>query len=165
MKKYLNTSKNHGLWWLVTIICLLLFLLLWEECQCIGLEVGHECRSLDIRNECRNFLKLSNCTVITGYLIIVLLPLQKSGESCDLEHYSFPLLREITDFLLFHEVRNVTSLRGMFPNLTVIRGQQLFLNYALGITYMNELQSVGGGQSPHPFLTIISLSSLSLSLF
>lgn len=105
-------------------------------------DVDHECLSLDIRNECQNFAKLRNCSVITGYLIIVLLPLQNSGESCDLEHYRFPLLREITDFLIFYEVRNMTSLRKMFPNLTVIRGQQLFLNYALGITYMNDLQTV-----------------------
>lgn len=105
-------------------------------------ENDYECPSLDIRNECRNFLKLRNCSAITGYLIIVLLPLQNSGESCDLEHYRFPLLREITDFLIFYEVRNVSSLKEMFPNLTVIRGQQLFLNYALGITYLNHLQKV-----------------------
>lgn len=109
----------------------------------------HACTSLDIRNECKSFLKLENCTVITGYLIIVLLPLQNSSEFCRLEHYRFPLLREITDFLIFHEVRNVSSVRNLFPNLTVIRGQQLFLNYAFGITYMADLQTVP--TLPHPF--------------
>ncbi|XP_075149459.1 insulin-like peptide receptor [Haematobia irritans] len=99
----------------------------------------YECGSMDIRNHCSNLEHLSNCTVITGYLIIVLLP---SNEICDYSKYSFPKLREITDYLLIYEVKNLTSLEHMFPSLTVIRGSQLFLNYALGITQMNELATL-----------------------
>ncbi|XP_013109368.2 insulin-like peptide receptor [Stomoxys calcitrans] len=99
----------------------------------------YECSSMDIRNHCSNFEHLNNCTVITGYLIIVLLP---SNETCDYSKYRFPKLREITDFLLIYDVKNLTTLEYMFPNLTVIRGSQLFLNYALGVTQMNELATL-----------------------
>lgn len=94
---------------------------------------------MDIRNNCEEFEHLENCTVITGYLIIVLLP---SNGTCDYSPYRFPKLREITDFLLLYEVKYLTSIKDMFPNLTVIRGLKLFVNYALGITRMDDLQTV-----------------------
>uniref|UniRef100_A0A1A9W0N7 receptor protein-tyrosine kinase n=1 Tax=Glossina brevipalpis TaxID=37001 RepID=A0A1A9W0N7_9MUSC len=102
---------------------------------------SHECGSIDIRNHCDSFKQLENCTVITGYLLIVLLPRmnQRNHEVCNFSKYQFPLLREITDFLIFHEVRNITTITDMFPKLTVIRGQRLFLNYALGVTSMRDL--------------------------
>uniref|UniRef100_T1PIF3 receptor protein-tyrosine kinase n=1 Tax=Musca domestica TaxID=7370 RepID=T1PIF3_MUSDO len=99
----------------------------------------YECPSMDIRNQCENFAHLENCTVITGYLIIVLLPANKS---CDYSKYRFPKLREITHFLIMYEVKNLTSIRDMFPNLTVIRGLKLLLNYALGISAMDSLQTL-----------------------
>ncbi|KAI9578818.1 insulin-like peptide receptor [Glossina fuscipes] len=104
----------------------------------------YECGSIDIRNHCDSFQQLENCTVITGYMLIVLLPRVNQGihEVCNFSKYQFPLLREITDFLIFHEVRNITTITDMFPNLTVIRGQRLFLNYALGVTSMKDLYTL-----------------------
>ncbi|XP_030561888.1 insulin-like peptide receptor [Drosophila novamexicana] len=95
-----------------------------------------ECTSIDIRNNCSNMSLLDNCTVVTGYVMITLLP----SQNCNYSVYSFPKLREITDFMIFTEVRNLTGIRHMFPNLTVIRGRRLFLNYALGVTSMPDLQ-------------------------
>ncbi|XP_034473481.1 insulin receptor-like [Drosophila innubila] len=96
-----------------------------------------ECKSLDIRTECKKMHLLDNCTAITGSLMITLFP--KSPE-CNFSLYSFPKLREITGFVIFTEVLGLRSIRNMFPNLTVIRGRQLFLNYALGVTTMDDLE-------------------------
>lgn len=38
---------------------------------------------------------------------------------------SFPMLREITDFLVVFKAKRLKSLGGVFPNLSVIRGNQL----------------------------------------
>lgn len=97
-----------------------------------------ECTSIDIRNECSKMRLLDNCTVVIGYVMITLLP----SQNCNFSLYSFPKLREITDYMIFTEVKDLTNIRDMFPNLTVIRGRRLFLNYALGITSMPELELV-----------------------
>ncbi|XP_011188402.1 insulin receptor [Zeugodacus cucurbitae] len=101
-----------------------------------------ECRSIDVRNDCDSLKQLHNCTIIRGFLWIVLTsPVHyKTKELCNYENYTFPLLREITDYLIFHEVRGLRSIRNLFPNLAVIRGRRLFLNYALGITAMPDLE-------------------------
>ncbi|XP_061400497.1 insulin receptor [Musca vetustissima] len=105
----------------------------------LSLPETFECPNMDIRNECENLAHLENCTVITGYMIIVLL---STNDTCDYSQYSFPKLREVTDFVLFSKVTNLTSFRDMFPNLTVIRGRKVFLNYALGISSMDSLERV-----------------------
>lgn len=97
-----------------------------------------ECTSIDIRNECSKMKLLDNCTVVIGYVMITLLP----SHNCNFTAYSFPKLREITDFMIFTEVKDLTNIRDMFPNLTVIRGRKLFLNYALGISSMPDLELV-----------------------
>ncbi|XP_053957672.1 insulin-like peptide receptor [Anastrepha ludens] len=99
------------------------------------------CTSIDVRNECESLNQLHNCTSIRGFLLIVLLPtIRQESDRCVYENYSFPLLREITDFLIFHDVKGLRNIRDMFPNLTVIRGRRLFLNYALGLTRMPDLE-------------------------
>ncbi|XP_067621245.1 insulin-like peptide receptor isoform X2 [Eurosta solidaginis] len=99
-----------------------------------------ECRSIDIRNNCENIFQLTNCTIIRGFLLFVLRPVHVA--ECDYTNVTFPLLREITDFLIMHDVRGLRSMRDIFPNLTVIRGRRLFLNYALGISHMLDLETV-----------------------
>lgn len=102
------------------------------------------CRSIDVRNDCASYEQLHNCTVIRGFLLIVLVPAEnyETKQPCHHENYTFPLLREITDFLIFHDVRGLRSIRNLFPNLAVIRGRRLFLNYALGITNMPDMEAV-----------------------
>ncbi|GLV35443.1 Insulin-like receptor [Carabus blaptoides fortunei] len=81
--------------------------------------------------------KIRNCTVINGFLEIVLIDFPDS-----FDNYSFPELREITDYLMVFRVRKLHSLGQLFPNLAVIRGHALMHNYAL-VVYEMELVEVG----------------------
>lgn len=54
--------------------------------------------------------------------------------------------REITGYLLFFRVFGLKSLRNLFPNLTVIRGERLKSHYALIIYELTDLTEV---QSQH----------------
>ncbi|EDV31140.1 uncharacterized protein Dana_GF15214, isoform A [Drosophila ananassae] len=98
----------------------------------------HECTSVDIRNNCSRLHQLDNCTVVTGYVMITLIT--NPEENCSYSNYTFPLLTEITEYMIFTEVRGLTNITSMFPHLTVIRGRRLFLNYALGVTSMPDLE-------------------------
>lgn len=97
------------------------------------------CDSLDIRTNVTAFEKLRNCNVIAGYLQIVLL--ENINEN-DFEHLTFPELTEITHFLLFYRVKGLKSIGKLFPNLSIIRGLELFKDYALIIYDMTHLQEV-----------------------
>lgn len=107
-----------------------------------GVVVGHEeiCGSMDIRNKVEKFKALENCTVIEGDLHILLIEQVSQG---DYDHLSFPKLREITGFFVLYRVSQLLSLRNLFPNLAVIRGNTLFYNYALVIYEMLEMQEIG----------------------
>ncbi|XP_050076998.1 insulin-like peptide receptor [Anopheles maculipalpis] len=61
----------------------------------------------------------------------------------EFEKYRFPKLREVTGYMLFFRVINLTTLRRLFPQLAVIRGQQLIGNYALVFYYMEKMIEVG----------------------
>ncbi|XP_074599989.1 insulin receptor-like isoform X2 [Brevipalpus obovatus] len=104
------------------------------------------CKSIDIRySQNQSFLdsfrKLENCTVIEGSLQIVLFSKQISREI--FENLTFPLLTEVTDYVLFFRAYGIRSLGSMFPNLSVIRGQKLFDTYALAIFEMKDLEEIG----------------------
>lgn len=101
--------------------------------------VGYkECLSMDLRNHCDEFNGLENCTVVTGFLSLALM----SNESCNYDNYRFPKLREITDFLVIYNIVNLKTFKTIFPNLTVIRGRRVFLNYAFGIFRMPNMTAV-----------------------
>lgn len=87
------------------------------------------CGNLDIRNELSQLEKLRNCTVIVGWLKILLLEGDIKEE--DYKPYSFPELTEIKEYLLVYRVYGLTTLASLFPNLSVIRGDVLFHNFAL----------------------------------
>ncbi|KMY90937.1 insulin-like peptide receptor [Drosophila simulans] len=106
---------------------------------CAESKTEHECTSIDIRNECKNMHLLDNCTVVTGYVMITLITIE---QRCNFSEYSYPLLTEITEFMIFTDVRGLVNITEMFPHLTVIRGRRLFLNYALGVTNMHELEQL-----------------------
>lgn len=99
---------------------------------------GTICSSLNIRNNVTNFDKLENCTVVAGSLQIVLF---ENSEN-NFDNLSFPKLREITGFLLFYRIRGLKSIGKLFPNLSVIRGIELFKDYALIIWDAGNLQEV-----------------------
>lgn len=95
---------------------------------------------MDIRNNLTRLSLLENCTVIEGHLQILLMFKTKPE---DFRELSFPKLTMITDYLLLFRVYGLESLKGLFPNLTVIRGTHLFFNYALVIFEMVHLKEIG----------------------
>uniref|UniRef100_A0A8B9LBQ8 Tyrosine-protein kinase receptor n=1 Tax=Astyanax mexicanus TaxID=7994 RepID=A0A8B9LBQ8_ASTMX len=89
------------------------------------------------------FKKLENCTVVEGYLQILLIGDKNHNPYQEFRTLSFPKLRMVTDYLLLFRVAGLDSLSMLFPNLTVIRGRNLFYNYALVIFEMTSLKDIG----------------------
>ncbi|XP_024135066.1 insulin receptor b isoform X2 [Oryzias melastigma] len=108
-------------------------------CHC-GLINGEICPSKDIRNHVTNFQRLENCTIIEGHLKILLMFKTRSE---DFRGLSFPKLQVVTDYVLLFRVYGLETLSDLFPNLTVIRGNNLFFNYALVIYEMRDLKEMG----------------------
>lgn len=101
------------------------------------------CPGLHIRNDLKSFEQLRGCNLIDGPLTIALISNQKNPyEPKDYENITFPDLSEITDYLLFFRVEGLSTLSKLFPNLAVIRGKDLFTNYALIIYEMMNLQKI-----------------------
>nr|QHI00146.1 insulin-like peptide receptor [Sepiella japonica] len=98
------------------------------------------CPSIVIKNRVEQFNLLTDCTVIEGNLRILLLDYAKPEEYMSLR---FPNLVEITDYLLMYRAYGLKTLRHIFPNLAVIRGQELFYNYALVAFEMPDLEELG----------------------
>uniref|UniRef100_A0A7N8WZV8 Insulin receptor n=1 Tax=Mastacembelus armatus TaxID=205130 RepID=A0A7N8WZV8_9TELE len=98
------------------------------------------CPSMDIRNNVTNLQTLKDCTVIEGHLKILLMFRTKPE---DFRGLSFPKLTVVTDYLLLFRVYGLESLSDLFPNLTVIRGNNLFFNYALVVFEMLQLREIG----------------------
>uniref|UniRef100_A0A673HGJ5 Tyrosine-protein kinase receptor n=1 Tax=Sinocyclocheilus rhinocerous TaxID=307959 RepID=A0A673HGJ5_9TELE len=108
-------------------------------CLCGSLH-GEICPSTDIRNNATHLRVLENCTVIEGHLKILLIFKSRLE---DFRGLSFPKLVVITDYLLLFRVYGLESLGDLFPNLTVIRGNNLFFNYALVMFEMIQLKEIG----------------------
>lgn len=100
---------------------------------------------IDLRNDIDQFKRLENCTVVEGYLRILLINEKTSNNSQqeDFRSVSFPKLTVITGYLLLFRVSGLDSLSVLFPNLSVIRGHNLFYNYALVIYEMTSLKDIG----------------------
>ncbi|XP_061385952.1 insulin-like receptor isoform X3 [Danaus plexippus] len=98
------------------------------------------CPSIDIRNHPEQMSKLRDCRVIEGYLNIVLM---ERATEASFVNVSFPLLREVTGYILIYRLKGVRNLGDLFPNLTVIRGMQLFKDFALVIFDNEGLESLG----------------------
>ncbi|XP_024086172.1 insulin receptor-like isoform X2 [Cimex lectularius] len=114
------------IWWLLTIAL-------------SSTVMGRTCPSMDIRNNVTNFNLLRGCSVIDGFLHIVLI--DKSSQQ-DFENVTFPDLREVTEYVLFYQVNGLTSLGEVFPNLAVIRGEKLFLDYSFIVFQMPDLKTL-----------------------
>lgn len=82
--------------------------------------------------------------MVEGYLQILLInDKTKNINQEDFRSLSFPKLTVITDYLLLFRVSGLDSLSMLFPNLSVIRGRNLFYNYALVIYEMTSLKDIG----------------------
>ncbi|XP_028442056.1 insulin-like growth factor 1a receptor isoform X2 [Perca flavescens] len=112
---------------------------------CIWSTHGEICGpSIDIRNEIGEFKRLENCTVVEGYLRILLINDKTNNFHQEaFRSLSFPKLTIITDYLMLFRVSGLDSLSMLFPNLSVIRGHNLFYNYALVIYEMTSLKDIG----------------------
>ncbi|KAG7333206.1 hypothetical protein KOW79_003341 [Hemibagrus wyckioides] len=107
-------------------------------------QIGEICGPhIDIRNEISEFKKLENCTVVEGYLQILLIGDKNHNLHQEFRTLSFPKLTMVTDYLLLFRVAGLDSLSTLFPNLSVIRGRNLFYNYALVIFEMTSLKDIG----------------------
>ncbi|XP_062122366.1 LOW QUALITY PROTEIN: insulin-like receptor [Drosophila sulfurigaster albostrigata] len=87
------------------------------------------CKSMDLRNTPALLNSLENCTIVEGFLLITLMNMANYTTS-------FPLLTEITGYLVFYRMSHLYSLSQLFPNLSVIRGNVRFESYAL-VVYSN----------------------------
>uniref|UniRef100_A0A8C6U1H3 Tyrosine-protein kinase receptor n=1 Tax=Neogobius melanostomus TaxID=47308 RepID=A0A8C6U1H3_9GOBI len=61
----------------------------------------------------------------------------------DFRGLSYPKLRMVTDYVLLFRVYGLETLAQLFPNLTVIRGSNLFFNYALVMYEMLQMRELG----------------------
>uniref|UniRef100_A0A336LVG6 receptor protein-tyrosine kinase n=1 Tax=Culicoides sonorensis TaxID=179676 RepID=A0A336LVG6_CULSO len=116
------------------------FMLIFVVISLITVIYCKDCHNIDVRNSASNLRRLEGCTAVLGYLRIVLIEndLQKN-----FENFSFPELREITGFLLAYRVKGLQSFRKLFPNLSIIRGNALFMNYALVLYDLENFQAIG----------------------
>lgn len=114
-------------------------LVAWQM-ACSAASTDGVCGSIDIRNSVKNLQRLSGCRVIEGFLQVVLMDLAVPS---DFQGVSFPELREVTEFVIFYRVSGLSSIGQLFPNLSVIRGDELFLDYALSIVQMPYLRDIG----------------------
>ncbi|XP_045109625.1 insulin receptor-like isoform X2 [Portunus trituberculatus] len=90
-----------------------------------------------------NLRDLCSCVKVFGCLRILFITSENKSVNEYLQSLSFPHLREISDYLLVYDVAGLTSLGTLFPNLSVIRGEILFFNYALVIRGLPHLEEVG----------------------
>ncbi|BES93780.1 tyrosine-protein kinase receptor [Nesidiocoris tenuis] len=97
------------------------------------------CHSMDVRNHVNNIKQLEGCHVIEGFLQVVLIDNAKEEHFAN---YTFPELREVTEYVIFFRVNGLRSIRSIFPNLSVIRGEQLAMDYALIINELPQLQEI-----------------------
>ncbi|XP_014476872.1 PREDICTED: insulin-like peptide receptor isoform X2 [Dinoponera quadriceps] len=101
---------------------------------------GGVCQSIDIRNSVDQFSRLEGCQVVEGFVQILLID---KANQASYANISFPELVEITGYLILFRVNGLRSIGHLFPNLTIIRGHSLFVNYALVAFEMMQLQEIG----------------------
>ncbi|XP_058256957.1 insulin-like growth factor 1b receptor [Hemibagrus wyckioides] len=132
------TARTH-----LSLFCALLLLLLSLSVHCQWPSNDGICTpGIDIGNDISDFKKLENCTVVEGYLKILLIVNKNTNQEV-FRTLSFPKLTMITDYLLLFRVTGLETLSTLFPNLSVIRGRNLFYNYALVVFEMNNLKDIG----------------------
>lgn len=95
------------------------------------------CGNIDVRNFVDSFIQLNDCQVVEGNLQIGLMT--NTTTSSAINNLTFPMLREVTGFVLLYRVNGLRSLGTLFPNLAVIRGRTLFVNYALVVYELQDL--------------------------
>ena len=80
---------------------------------------------MSIKHDVNNFKSLTNCTIIEGHLIIANMPAAMPNMKAI--NFTFPNLREVTDYVILYQAHNIVELNHIFPNLAVIRGNKLVM--------------------------------------
>lgn len=106
--------------------------------------VGHRehiCQRVVI-NVYLDFNQLKGCTVIEGSLQIHTI-FDYDTKTQAYAKLSFPELREITGYLMVFYSDHLVSMKNLFPNLAVIRGQELVESYSLLVFKVPHMQEIG----------------------
>lgn len=90
-----------------------------------------------IEENLTDFDKLRNCRILDGSLTIANIKDRK------IKSLSFPLLVEVTGFLKIQRTHFLLSVGDSFPNLSVIRGEELKENFALEVSDNADLMEIG----------------------
>jgi len=86
------------------------------------------------KEKCQGCKSLENCTTYEGSIQIQIV---RQASEHVMNQLRFPKLTEITGHLLVSLVYGQRSLKDIFPNLAVIRGREVFLDYSL-VIYEND---------------------------
>ena len=91
-----------------------------------------------IRHDVNKFRNLTNCSIIEGHLIIAAMKDEVPV------NFTFPKLREVTEYVILYEAQNIVNLNTIFPNLAVIRGNKLVMVSTIG----RSERSIGAKNEP-----------------
>lgn len=95
---------------------------------------------MNIVGDFSDFNQLKDCRVIEGYLHIV----NVSITDAEYKLLEFPLLTEITDYMIVLHTKGIKSLGKLFPNLSVIRGNyQMMKGYSFVVVENMHLEDIG----------------------
>lgn len=97
------------------------------------------CGPVEVRNKAEGLKdKLKDCTVVVS---VQLLLVEKASFE-EFENISFPQVREILEYFVLYRVKGLKSIAKLFPNLTAIRGRDLYMGYAFIVSALPDLQEV-----------------------
>lgn len=98
------------------------------------------CDGMLLTRDLRELHQLEKCRIIDGSLTLTWM---KNGHGYSMQNFTFPELVDIRGYLKIHQIDNIESISNLFPNLAVIRGQQLYESFALRITENKDLEDIG----------------------
>nr|AKF17681.1 insulin-like receptor [Macrobrachium rosenbergii] len=113
-----------------------------------GYSTPKTCKSVEITGFRRNDSlprHLRECQVMEGHLRLQLIEEEEEDfedEEEIIEFLSFPNLVQVTEYVVIYRISPLRSLERILPQLSVIRGHELFHGYALvviGNTYLERL--------------------------
>lgn len=66
----------------------------------------------------------------------------ENATETDFANLTFPNLTEVSSYLIVYRIHGLTSVGKLFPNLTIIGGDLLSLDYALIVTQNPQLKEI-----------------------
>lgn len=93
-----------------------------------------------VGNTANSLLWLRNCSIIEGSLQVIWIVNEVTP--ANYTNIVLPDLEEITGYLLFFRVSGLQTIGQIFPNLRVIRAEEIFYGFGLVIYEVDDLQSI-----------------------